>query len=58
MNENCTFIKRAKNHNASFTTSVGTYCSFCHNRIYNPYFDGGDSSKGPRPAASLGQKGV
>jgi hypothetical protein len=54
--ETCTFLERAKGHGASFTTSVGTYCSFCHNRIYNKYFDGDDPSKGPRYATSLGQQ--
>jgi len=39
-NAHCGFLKMAKGHHGSFTTGSGTFCSICHERIFNPYYRG------------------
>jgi hypothetical protein len=42
----CGFLKRAKGHGGSFTTSGGTYCSSCHARVFNPHYTGSGDTEG------------
>lgn len=36
----CSFIKRAKGHFRDYTTGIGTLCSDCGQRVFNPDFAG------------------
>ena len=36
----CGFLQRAKGHSGDFTCGSGTFCSECHQRVFNPYYRG------------------
>ena len=42
----CGFLEQAKGHCGSFTTGAGTFCSICHERIFNPYYRGASDVEG------------
>lgn len=58
-NHLCGFLERAKGHNGSFTHGCGTFCSTCHERIFNPRFTGFTDIEGDMEiVARLRKKGI
>jgi hypothetical protein len=58
-NHLCGFLERAKNHTGSFTHGRGTFCSTCHERIFNARFTGfGDVEGDMEIVARLRKKGT
>lgn len=55
----CGFLKRAKGHSGSFTSGSGTFCSDCHERIFNPHYNGAYDVEGDMEIVDkLRKKGV
>ena len=42
----CGFLEPAKGHTGSFTTGAGTFCSTCHERVFNPRYSGARDVEG------------
>jgi len=59
VNHLCGFFERVKGHTGSFTTSAGTFCSTCHERVFNPHYSGSRDDAGDMEiVAALRKKGV